>query len=34
MNKNKFYNMRVQVYNNGDYKIGLELGAEYIMHGR
>lgn len=27
----KFYNMRIQVYNNGDFKINLELGEEYIM---
>lgn len=30
----KFYNMRVQVYNNGNYKMNLELGDEYIMYGR
>ena len=30
----KFYNMRVHVYNNGNYKINLELGNEYIMYGR
>ena len=30
----KFYNMRVQVYNNGNYKVNLELGDEYIMNGR
>lgn len=30
----KFYNMRVQVYNNGNYKMNLELGDEYILHGR
>lgn len=30
----KFYNMRVQVYNNGNYKVNLELGDEYIMYGR
>ena len=26
-----FYNMRIQVYNNGDFKINLELSEEYIM---
>ncbi len=26
-----FRNMRIQVYNNGDFKINLELGEEYIM---
>lgn len=30
----KFYNMRVQVYNNGNYKVNLELGDEYIMNGK
>nr|DAF61676.1 MAG TPA: hypothetical protein [Siphoviridae sp. ct1IF5] len=25
INKNKFYNMRVQVYSNSNYKITLEL---------
>lgn len=29
----KFQNMRVQVYCNGDYKINLELGEEYIIGG-
>ena len=30
----KFYNMWFQVYNNGNYKVNLELGDEYIMYGR
>lgn len=29
----KFQNMRVQVYCNGNYKINLELGEEYIIGG-
>lgn len=29
----KFSNMRVQVYSNGNYKINLELGEEYIIGG-
>lgn len=28
----KFCNMRVQVYNNGNYRINLELGKEYILN--
>lgn len=30
---NLFSNMRVQVYRNGNYKINLELGEEYIVGG-
>lgn len=29
----KFSNMRVQVYQNGNYKVDLELGDEYIIGG-
>ena len=29
----KFSNMRVQVYPNGNYKVNLELGEEYIVGG-
>lgn len=29
----KFQNMRIQVYPNGNYKINLELGEEYIIGG-
>lgn len=29
----KFSNMRVQVYPNGNYKVNLELGEEYIIGG-
>lgn len=29
----KFFNMRVQVYQNGNYKVNLELGEEYIIGG-
>lgn len=29
----KFSNMRVQVYSNGNYKVNLELGEEYINGG-
>lgn len=29
----KFSNMRVQVYQNGNYKVDLELGEEYIIGG-
>lgn len=29
----KFSNMRVQVYLNGNYKVNLELGEEYIIGG-
>lgn len=28
----KFCNMRVQVYNNGNYRIDLELGKEYVLN--
>lgn len=27
----KFYNMRVQVYPNGNYKVNLKLGEEYLI---
>lgn len=30
---NKFLNMRVQVYQNGNYKVNLELGEEHIIGG-
>lgn len=29
----KFQNMRIQVYQNGNYKVNLELGEEYIVGG-
>lgn len=29
----KFQNMRIQVYPNGNYKVNLELGEEYIVGG-
>lgn len=29
----KFQNMRIQVYQNGNYKINLELGEEHIVGG-
>ena len=29
----RFQNMRIQVYSNGNYKVNLELGEEYIVGG-